>query len=470
MSTEPQTRRSRGRRRRTKAFVGAFAIVASVLALVGVTAAAASVVQGPRVTSVSVDTEAAVAASGSRLIITTSQSLAEIDASQVTVEPAVPFAVDTSGRSVGVRFGLPLRDETDYTVTIEGVEGVGGGPASTIVESFTTPTIRFRLLQRGTDDVDTIFRTDLVGEAAAPIFTHPHIEDFRATGSHLVVSVRTDDDRAALIVTDLDGQNARELPLPGEGMVTNLQASDRGERVGYTFTDADLSASGGHESTLFTASLSDGAADDPPTEIDVEGADPRVAEWRFVPDTDSVLLLGFDGTLFLTSADGEDATALGTALRIDGIAGTDAIVDRADETVVIDLADASEEPLVAPDEDLGVLGGVLPVPGGGTLRTYAVLDADGLPSSLSVYTVSDDGAVRSIAEIDPADALLQTCVSPSGRYGAILVAPDAVSNPYDAYLLPMPAVLETRIVELDDGSPVVSLAGFDISWCRIPPS
>jgi hypothetical protein len=468
MSTEPQTRRARSRRRRTRAFASAFAIVLGALAITGAAAAAVGVAQGPRVTAVSVDPAAAVAASGSRLIVTTSQALDPVDASQVTVDPEVPFAVDTSGRSVGVRFGTPLRDETTYTVTIQDVEGVGGGPTATLVESFTTPAIEVQLLQRAADGDDTIFRTDLSGEQAVALFTHPHIEDYRATRSHLVMSVRTDDDRAALISTSLTGEEPQNLALPGDGTVSNLQASDRGEMIGYTFSDADLGAEGGLESALFTTSLA--TPDEPPTPIEVDGADPRVAEWRFVPETDSILLLGFDGTLLLTSSSGGDATALGSALSIDGIAGTDAIVERLDGLVVIDLTTGDEEPLVVADEQFGALGRVIPVPGGGTLRAYADVDESGLLSTISLVTVSDEGASQLVGEVEPTDALVQMCVSPSGRYGAILVAPDAASNPYDTYLLPMPERLETRIVELDDGAPVVSLAGFDISWCRVPPS
>ncbi|QKJ21315.1 hypothetical protein HQM25_17150 [Microbacterium hominis] len=444
-------------------------MVVAVLAVVGLVGAAASVALGPRVTEVSVDPDAAVAASGSRLIVTTSQSLAEVTAEQVTVTPETPFAVDTSGRSVGVRFGTPLRDETEYTVTFSGLTGVGGGPAVEITETFRTPAIEVHLLQRGGDE-DTIFRTDLGGEQAQPVFRHPHIEDFRATASHLVISVRTDDDRAALIVTDLDGGDERELPLPGNGFVSNLQAADRGETIGYTFSDADLGAEGGRESMLYTASVAPGAADAEPTAVAVEGVDPRVDQWRFVPETDSILVLTFDSTLLLAGATGEGATTLGNAVSIEGIAGTDAIVERVDGIIVIDLTDASEAPLVEADAELGRLDAALPVPGGGTLRTYAQLDADGFPVGSRIAFVDDDGRSQVVADVDPADAVLQNCVSPSGRYAATLIAPDAVTNRYDQYLLPMPETVETRLAELDDATALVALSGFDISWCRVPPS
>src|SRR5690348_3501695 len=100
----PATRRTRSRRKRARVFAATFAVVVAALVVIGLAAGAASIVQGPRVTNVQVDPAAAAAASGSRLILTTTQSLAEVDPSQVAVTPETPFVVDTSGRSVGVRF------------------------------------------------------------------------------------------------------------------------------------------------------------------------------------------------------------------------------------------------------------------------------------------------------------------------------------------------------------------------------
>jgi len=469
MSTDGRTRAGRARKRRSRAFIAAFVIVAGLLAVVGLAGAAASVAQGPRVTAVQVDPAAAAAASGSRLIVTTSQSLAEVDASQVTVTPATPFTVDTSGRSVGVRFTLPLFDDSEYTVSFAEVQGLGGGPAATFTETFRTPAADVFLLQR-TSSGDTIFRTDLGGEEAVPVFSDDHIEDFRATSSHLVISVR-EGDEAQLIVTDLEGGSERALPLPGDGYVTNLQSADRGELIGYTFSDADLGETGGLESALFTASLKESAADAEPTPVVVDGAEPRVAEWRFVPDTDSILLLSFDGSLLLTGSSGEQATALGSALSIEGIArgSSEAIVERGAGPVVIDLSDAAESPLAAPDTELGRPGAITAVPGGGTVRLASPADESGRPTGTTVAFVADDGATDILLDVPSTDAVLQTCVAPSGRYAAVLVAPDAVDNPYDRYQLPMPETLESRIVEIATGTEVVALSGFDISWCQVPP-
>ncbi len=468
MSTDGP-RRAAARRRRSRAFVVSLTAVIAVLAVLGLGGAALSVAQGPRVTAVQIDPAAAVAASGSRIILTTTQSLQEITPAQVTITPAADFTVDTSGRSVGIRFALPLWDATDYTVTVSGVMGIGGGPSSTIEESFTTPGLDVFLLGRSPAG-DTIFRSDLVGDAAQPVYTHDHIEDFRATTSHLVVSTVDDDGHSHLVVTDLDGTHERDLPLPGEGVVSNLQSADRGNLIGYTFTDASISADSGRESALFTASLGQAQAGDPPTAIERPGGDSRVDDWRFVPGTDSILMLTFDGALTLASSAGGEPVALGNALTIEGIArgSTVAVVQRVEGPVAIDLATAEETPLPATDPSLGQLNALTPLVDGSTLRVLAQLDGFTVTST-SVDVVDAAGSARPVFSVDPADTLMETCVSPSGRYAAFLIAPDVVDNPYDGYLLPLPERVQTHIVSLDDGVEVVALTGFDVSWCQTPP-
>ncbi|MFT4213220.1 MAG: hypothetical protein QM622_00365 [Microbacterium sp.] len=474
MSTE-SSRRARARRRRSRAFASAFAIVIAVLAAVGMSGAALTTAQGPRVTDVSVDPDAAVSAAGSRLIVTTTQSLADVDASQVTITPAAEFTVDTSGRTVGIRFAQPLWDDTAYTVTITGLTGVGGGPQADVTEDFRTPALQTFVLQRGSGG-DTIFSTDLTGTAGLPVFTDDHIEDFRATASHLVVSTLDDDGHSHLVVTNLDGSDQRELPLPGDGTVTNLQSADRGSLIGYTFTDADVGAEGARESLLFTASLTDAQRDAEPIAVERTGGESRVDDWRFVPGTDSILMLTYDGALTLVSPSGGDPVALGNAISIDGIArgSTTAVIERVDGPAAIDLATAQETALPATDAELGQVNGVTPLADGQTLRVLAVVDGFTV-SSTTVNVVDDAGGATPVFEVDPADILIHTCVSPSGRYAAFTIAPDAVSNAYDGYLLPMPERVQTHIVTLTDragdtpGAEVVALSGFDISWCQTPP-
>lgn len=457
------SRRAQRQRRQARGFSVRVIAVVAVLALVALAAGVITTLQGPRITSVQADTAAAVGSPGSRVIFETTQSLQKVDAAQVTITPAAPFSVDTSGRSVGIRFTDPLWDETTYTIRIDRLAGLGGGPASTVEESFATPKLHSYVLQRS-EGGDKIYRVDLDGNTE-PVFEHEHIEDFRATAAHLVVST-LEDGVSHLIVTRTDGSHPQELALPGEGVVTNLQSAERGNTIGYTFTDADISASGGRESLLFTGSTADPGAG--PAEISVTGADKRVEDWRFVPGTDTILMLTFDGALSLVSSAGAPPVELGNAIGIDDIAGTTAYIERVDGPAIVDLASAKEKPLPPTAGELGQTGSVLAMSDGSTLR--ALTPFDGLnPLGTNIMRVDADGKTSVVAKVDPADGLLQTCVSPSGRYAALVIAPNVVDNPYDGYTLPLPTTLETRIYALD-GTQVTVMEGFDVAWCRKAPS
>ncbi|GAA3754895.1 hypothetical protein GCM10022240_04910 [Microbacterium kribbense] len=484
MSTDgPVTRRAYARRRRGRAFIGAFTAVLGVLAVLGLAGAAVGSAQGPRVTAVHVDPVAAASASGARLIVTMNQSLHTLKPEQVHITPATPFTVDTSGRGMGVRFTLPLYDDTEYTVRFTDVTGLGGGPAARVTQTFRTPALAVYLLQRNPVG-DSILRTDLTGSDPVPVLRADHIEDFRATSGHLVVSTLAATGAARLIVTDLDGRHARDLPLPGRGTIAGLQTADRGELIGYTFSDADLGRGGTRESRLYVASVKDAAARTAPVAVDVPGTEKRVADWRFVPDSDSILVLTYDGRTLLSGATGADPTQLGTGAAIDGIArgSSVAVIQRTTEIVAIDLSDGTESDLVTATADgravPGHLGQVIPIPGttGASVRPYTVLDVaggsgggQGVPDGTTVFRVDDDGAATPLLRLPPSDALLQTCISPSGRYAALTIAPETVTNTYDDYLMPMPTTVRTRIVQLADGAPVHTFSGFGISWCQVPP-
>ncbi|WP_261166778.1 hypothetical protein [Microbacterium sp. Marseille-Q6965] len=466
MSTDRTPRRAARLRSARRRFIVAFAAVVGALAVLAGAGAAVSLGQGPRLSDVQVDPAAATEIAGGRAILTANQALAEIDPAQVVVEPEAAHTVEAAGRAVGVRFTAPLDADTEYRISVEGVRGVGGGPASTLETRFRTPPAEVLILERSETGDDTIYRSGLDGDRVA-VLTHPEIDDFRATSDAIVVSVR-EDGRARLIVTDRDGRNARDVALPGEGMLASLQVSERGGTIGYTYTDLD--AATGRQSVLHLSSLRDPGADPVPVEVGEEA--PSVDRWRFVPDSSALLMIDFDGELILVEPDGAAPAFLGTALTIDAVTrGTyTAIVERIDAGLVtLDLATGEETPIPQADPEPGTLGYVVPLPDGDSVRRYAVLGEDGLPVGASVVNVSADGETRELLEVAAPDVVQQVCVSPSGQYAAVLVAPDLISNPYDMAAQPLPRTLETRIVEVDSGEPVGTLPGFDISWCQVGP-
>ncbi|GAA3936090.1 hypothetical protein [Microbacterium soli] len=442
--------------------LGALALVVGVLGAVSLT-------QGPRISDTQVDAAQAIETSGSRLILTTTQRLDDVDPERVTVEPAVPFTVDTAGRSIGIRFTVPLHDSTTYRVTVSDVSAAGGGPASDLETSFTTPASSILLLQRAPgDEDDTIFLADLSGERATPVFRHPRIDDYRATSRLIVVTVQ-EDDGSRLVVMNRDGSDQRELTLPGEGYVSSVQVSDRGGLVGYSYSDRDLTETSGRASVLVTQPLN-GAEE--PRIVQVEGSDASMAEWQFVPDSSSLLFIDFDGALGVEDASADTGVkSMGVAAGILGITrGTyTAIIERTDGSIVqLDLTGGRETPLPASDPDYGDADAIVPFPGG-TLRHIVQRDESGMPTGQAVVRVDDDGSARVISEVSGTDAIPQTCASPSGQYAAVVIAPDLPTNAYDDLLLPLPTTLHTQLIDLGGTEKLPTLSGFDISWCGQAP-
>ena len=442
--------------------------VLGVLALVVAGLGVVSLTQGPRLSEVQVDPAQTIETAGSRVILTANQSLDPIDAEQVTVAPAVPFTIDATGRSIGVRFTAPLDDQTEYRISVAGVTATGGGPASDLETTFTTPPSRIMLLQRSADGDDKIFAADLSGERATPVFTHPRIDDYRATSDLIVVAVE-ENAGSRLLVMNRDGSDQRELDLPGEGYVSSVQVSDRGGLVGYSYSDRELTETSGRASVLVTQPLS-GAGD--PRIVQIDDADASIAEWHFVPGSSSLLFIDFDGALSL-----EDPTttagvqSMGIAASILGVTRTTytAIIERADASIVeLDLADGSEAPLTASEPDYGDPTAIETFPGG-TLRYIVQRDEAGMPTGQAVVRVDDDGAATIVAEVSGTDSIVQVCASPSGQYAAVVVAPDLPTNDYDDMLMPLPTTLHTQLVDLRDGEQMPTLSGFDISWCRSAP-
>lgn len=456
----------------TRSFRIALFASMAVLALIVATLGVVSLVQGPRLSGVDVNEAQAIDTSGSRVILTANQSLAAIDADQVTVEPAVPFTVDAAGRNVGIRFTVPLDDATTYTVNVAGVTSTGGGPTADLTTTFRTPASSIFLLQRGTgDEDDKIFSTDLTGESGVPVFTHPRISDFRATPELLIVAVEEPDEEGSrLLVMRRDGSGQRELDLPGEGYISSVQVSDRGGLVGYSYSDRELTDTTGRASVLVTQPLS---GDAEPRVVQVSGEDASVADWQFVPDSSSLLFIDFNGALSVEDPTGDAGVqSMGLAASILGInRGTyTAIVELNDASYVeLDLTNGETTPLEASDPDYGPATTVVPLTDG-TLRHVVQRTEAGMPTGQAVIFVDEEGAATPIAEVSGTDAILQVCASPSGQYAAITVAPDLPNNDYDDLLLPLPTTLHTQLIDLSDNSVMVTLEGFDVSWCRMAPS
>lgn len=462
MSTESQSVATSRRFPRT-----VLAVIAVLAVLCGA-GAAASLVQGPRVSSVSSDPQTAIASSGSRVVITSNQALEEIDPAQISVSPEAEHTVDASGRTVGVRFSGPLDEGTTYTITISDVRGVGGGATSDLTATVQTPTAPVYLLRRSVGGEDVIYRTTLGTDEQTVVFSHDQIEDFRRTPDGLVISV-VEGERARLLLTDVDGTETAEVRLPGPGFVTGLQVSDRGALVGFQFSDIGISEGAGRESQLLISDLR--SPDDEPVALAVAGETVSVDHWRFVPDSSALLALPFGGEMVLADPASNDAPVpLGNVRLIETITrgSYTAIVDRPDKRVRVDLQAGTDSELATPEIVDGTVNRVDTLAGDDLLWTITRRDAAGMPtaSTLVVDTASED---RELLTQQITDPIVDVCPSPSGDRVAVTVSPDYAGDSYDLYRQPLPQNVRTRVYDVADGTQIADLAGFDMSWCSDGP-
>ena len=451
-------------RRRRFSFV--YAVVLTGVAVAAAAVGGASLLTGPRVSSVVSDPAAATTSPGSRVIFTANQPLAAVSPQHVDIEPDVPFTVDTAGRDVGIRLGEALADDTRYEITISQVTGTAGGPSSTFSTTLQTPRAEAHLLER-TPDEDRIYRTTLDGDERTVVFEHPRIEDFRTSPRGLLVSLRTEQGDSELVVVRPDGE-VEEVRLPAVGRLARLQLSDSGDRFAYTWTDPSVEGIPLRDSAVFLGSIS--APDAKPEQLDLGTSDPRIDDFRFVQGTTALLLITRGDDLLLADpvAGGEPVT-LGKATVIDDVSRTEpeAHVRTDDGPQVVDLRDGSRTPAVAERETFGEPFASEEVAGRGTLLTYLSFEETGALARQSVVLHPSSGEPQVIAEVPTTDAIVQVCAAPSGRWIGMVVAPEIATNPLDDAILPMPENIETRIISLDTSDTLV-VPGFAISWCRAP--
>ena len=151
---------------------------------------------------------------------------------------------------------------------------------------------------------------------------------------------------------------------------------------------------------LFTGSLRDAFATGETAEpVAVGGEEPSIDRWRFVPETSSLLLNDFSSNLTLLDTVDESATTFGQAGGIQGVARSTytALIWRVEEGFTeLDLSSGEEVPV--DDVDLGgetILGHMIPLATGGTLRGYAEM-VEGTPADSRIVAAAD-GSVTDVA-------------------------------------------------------------------------
>lgn len=453
-----------------RAFRRAFTAVILVLALsCGVLLAVAGS-QGPRLVRTDVDPLAVVQQSRQRLVLAANRPIQPVDASRIRMEPGADFTVDTQADRVIIDFTRPLAYDADYTVSIDGVQGVGGGPASDLRTSFRTGDPGMYVLVRGgAQQADRILRQSVAGSGegtSAPVFQAARIQEYAVVGNSLAVATLQDDGTNGLVLAALDGSGQVDLPLPGRGTLQDLHAEDTGTTVGFRFTSAD---GGPHDDTLMVDDVAAGAAPTPVAGLD--GQPIRARAWGFVPGRPQLVAQGQDGDLLLVTIDGSaPVVPLGRHGTLGPFSadGTRLAVTDPGSTTEIDLRTAQQTtlPTETGGADLPDDGAIAFVPGddGAALRVRTARDAASGAATQRLVVVRDGTASDVYVPADPATRITGLSVTPNGRFALLETVPDPARGASDDYPRePRDTTVTTLLVELATGTVTRSVAGFEVT-------
>ncbi|RIJ47279.1 hypothetical protein DZG00_13530 [Clavibacter lycopersici] len=455
-----------------RAFRRAFTAVILVLVLAcgGLLAVAGS--QGPRLVRTDVDPLAVVQQSRQRIVLAANRPIQPVDASRIRMEPGADFTVDTQADRIIIDLTRPLAYDADYTVAIDGVQGIGGGPASDLRTAFRTGDPGMYVLVRGGEQQDdrivrqSVAGTGTGGGASDAVFEATKIQEYAVVGNSLVVAILQDDGTNGLVLAALDGSGQVDLPLPGRGTFQDLHAEDTGTTVGFRFTSAD---GGPYADTLMVDDVGAGAA--PTPVLGLDGQPLSAQAWGFVPGRPQLVAHGQDGDLSLVTVDGSSPIVpLGRHGTLGPFSadGTRLAVTDPGSTTEIDLRTAQQTqlPTETGGADLQYDGAISFVPGddGAVLRVRTALDPATGTATQRLVVVRDGRATDVYVPADPATRITGLSVTPNGRFALLETVPDPARGASDDYPRnPRDTTVTTLLVELATGTVTRSVAGFEVT-------
>ena len=428
-----------------------FAVVIVALVVACGVLFAVSATQGPKLSSSQADVAAGTL---QQLRLVANQPVASVTPEQVSVEPAAPFTVDTSGAVIAVRFTRALDYATDYTVTVSGVRSPLREVTSTLTQTFSTGAPTLFYLKRDPAG-DSIYRAGLHGADRTVVYTADGIQEFAVTGGALAV-VTLD---GVLSIVGSDG-GVETVPLPAEGTISLLHASDSGSTLGFVLNSDDFVR------TLFTIDLASGRELAPV--LNLTGEPQHVLDWQFVPGTESLIAQDIDRSVTVVTP-GQPPLPLGDYLTLSHVSADGAVLTASDAFgfVTLGVADLDEQ-RIEPSPVTGVrpFGGEVQALADGMLLQHVVVYNDS-SARFDDYLVTDDGTSASIVfgRVGSPGSILSFQVSPNEQYVAIEIDPNVSTSVADGYSAnPRPASVTTLIVAIATGSVISSFEGFDLSW------
>jgi len=459
-----------------RAFRRAFAITVGALAALCLLFLALAYLQGPKLESAQLDTERSVVEPGQLLRIFANQSITEVSAKQVSIEPAVPFTVSTSGEVVAVTLDARLQYNTDYTVSIDGVTSSYSDRPSTLSYAFTTGEVPLHYLDRAEPSdptgSDEIIRTGLTGTERTVLYEAPNIQTFgMVTDTVVAVVSLTEADTSSLSLVDTDTGLVENIALPSEGTIGNFQLSDSGTILAFELTSANLTATGAqpgraYNRTLLRLDLDAGRDIEPVQGFD--GTPMSVLDFTFAPASTDLVVQTLDASILRIGMDGA-ISPLGQFTRMGQLSIDDRVLTAFDQFGALALSlDTLETSRLEPSP----LDGLVPsgsdvdvLPGGARVQRVAVFHAD--TGRFDSLVVLDDGTSSRVLYQTPKSegSIDGFRVSPNGQYVAVEAVPNHAKSVDDGYAVDRRSTtVQTIVVDIESGAVVRIVDGFGLTW------
>ena len=455
------------------------AITISALIVLVCVFAGLNYLQGPKLSSARIDAARALLQPGQQLRLFVNQSIAAVKTKQVTVTPAVPFTVSTSGAIIAVQFSGRLDYATHYSVAVTGVKNTFQSRVSTFGYSFTTAPAQIYYLARadpasGQARVDSIIRAQVRGKVRRVVYSAPHIQQFAVFPQAIVVSTLTPTGSSALSLVSLNNGFVEQLQLPGDGTVNQLAASAEAGIVGFVFTSSkaqsDIRSDERYAETLMTVDLTATHLVTPV--LDLASKPLAVTNWVFLAASSRIVAHTPDDTVLLfDGAKPGTVVPLGQFTKLIGGSpdGLRVVVKDIFGLLAYSLADGTKTRLPsAPLAGSATNGGDLALVGTGMTHVQQVtIFTPSVSSRYQTYLVYIKGTNSRILfeTANQAGSIEGFSVSPNGQYLAVASVPDVSASVSDGYAVdPQSTSISTSFVDIQTGAIVSSVAGFETQW------
>jgi hypothetical protein len=447
------TSTERGYRRAVGITLAALLVLCGALFAIGA-------VQGPKLSNVQLDV---ARTSTQQVRLVANQPVEPVTESQITVSPAAPFTVETTGNVIALVFSAQLDYKTDYTVTVDGVRSPARDMESTFESTFRTGDATVYYLDRG-DDTDRIYTSGITPAERRVVYQADTIMEFAVVGKVLAVVTRSADGIDALSLVQTGTTIVEELVLPDDGWVTQVHASDSALTLGFVLTSI---GDDDYIRTLFTVQLASGRELVPT--LDLQGEPLHVLDWRFRPQTESLVVLDSSRALAVIDPSApNEQLPLGDYLTISHVSEDGSTVTASD---LFGFSVLTINDLLAERLPPALIDGEEPYPGeaqvlsdGSTLE--AVFNYHAEANRFDSYLIREDGSTTVLYGKKGSTAMiLQFAVSPNEQYVAIELDPNTETSEDDGYIgNSRPDSVTTVIVDIATGSLVTSFEGFALRW------